>query len=198
MPDWPADKVERWPIDRLIPYARNARTHSDAQVAQIAARVFANGDGRFRCSSTRQGGLIAGHGRVYWRRSGSALTEVPVMVARGWSEAKKRAYVIADNKLALNAGWDPELLRLELADLREHGAATCSLIGFADDETRRACSAPAERGPDRSRRRAGAAAGAGDRCPAMCGCSAQHRLVCGDSTEAAMSSRRAWRARFRT
>ena len=68
-----------------------------------------------------EGRLIAGHARVYWRAHRLGLTEVPVMVARGWSEAKKRAYILADNKLALNAGWDPELLRLELADLRDMG-----------------------------------------------------------------------------
>ena len=78
------------------------------------------------------GTLIAGHGRVLAARQ-LGLTEIPVMVARGWSEAQKRAYVIADNKLALNAGWDVELLRVELADLKAMGA-DLGLVGFADDE----------------------------------------------------------------
>ena len=78
------------------------------------------------------GGLIAGHGRVMAARK-LGIAEVPVMVARGWSEAQKRAYVLADNKLALNAGWDEELLRVELADLRGMGA-DLSLIGFGEDE----------------------------------------------------------------
>ena len=76
--------------------------------------------------------LIAGHGRVLAARQ-LGLTEIPVMVARGWSEAQKRAYVIADNKLALNAGWDVELLRVELTDLKAMGA-DLGLVGFDDDE----------------------------------------------------------------
>ena len=118
MQEWPADKVERWPLDRLVPYARNARTHSDAQVAQIAGSI--REWGWTKPVLVDENGIIAGHGRVLAARK-LGLTEVPVMVARGWSEAQKRAYVIADNKLALNAGWDEELLRLELADLQGHG-----------------------------------------------------------------------------
>ena len=106
---WPADRVERWPIERLIPYARNARTHSDAQVAQIAASS-ASGAGPTRCWSTRTARIIAGHGRVLAARK-LGITEVPVMVAAGWTEAQKRAYVLADNKLALNAGWDEATAR---------------------------------------------------------------------------------------
>ena len=104
MQAWPADKVERWPIDRLVPYARNARTHSDAQVAQIAGSIREWG-WTMPMLVDEDGTLIAGHGRVLAARQ-LGLTEMPVMVARGWSEAQKRAYVIADNKLALNAGWD--------------------------------------------------------------------------------------------
>ena len=116
---WPADKVERWAVSRLIPYARNARTHSDAQVAQIAASIREWG-WTTPVLVDEAGGLIAGHGRVMAARK-LGIAEVPVMVARGWSEAQKRAYVLADNKLALNAGWDEELLRVELADLRGDG-----------------------------------------------------------------------------
>ncbi len=128
---WPADKVERWDVSRLIPYARNARTHSDAQVAQIAASMrefgFTN-----PILVDEECGIIAGHGRLLAARK-LGLSEVPVLVARGWSEAKKRAYILADNKLALNAGWDEELLRIELSDLRDMGA-DLSLIGFGEDE----------------------------------------------------------------
>ena len=131
MPTWPADKVERWRIDRLVPYARNARTHSDAQVAQIAASVQEWG-WTVPVIVDEQGGLIAGHARVMAAQRLS-LTEVPVIVARGWSDTKKSAYILADNKLALNAGWDPELLRLELSDLREMGQ-DLQVIGFAEDE----------------------------------------------------------------
>ena len=106
MADWPADKVERWPLDRLIPYARNARTHSEEQVAQIAASIrefgFTN-----PVLIDEAGGIIAGHGRVLAARK-LGIADVPVMAAIGWTEAQKRAYVIADNKLTENAGWDKE------------------------------------------------------------------------------------------
>jgi DNA modification methylase len=127
VPAWPADKVERWPLDRLVPYARNARTHSDAQVAQIAASIREWG-WTVPVLVDEQGGLLAGHCRVEAARK-LGLADVPVMVAAGWSTAQKRAYVLADNKLALNAGWDPGLLRVELADLKKMGA-DLQLVGF--------------------------------------------------------------------
>ena len=102
-----------------MPYARNARTHSDAQVAQIAGSIREWG-WTTPILVDENGTLIAGHGRVLAARQ-LGLTEIPVMVARGWSEAQKRAYVIADNKLALNAGWDVELLKVELTDLKADG-----------------------------------------------------------------------------
>jgi DNA modification methylase len=128
---WPADHVERWPLSRLTPYARNARTHSDAQVAQIAASIREWG-WTVPVLVNEDGTIIAGHGRVLAAQR-LALTEVPVMVARGWSEAKRRAYVLADNKLTLNGGWDEALLRAELADLAGMGA-DLSLTGFSDEE----------------------------------------------------------------
>jgi DNA modification methylase len=128
---WPADKVERWPIERLIPYAKNARTHSDAQVAQIAASMKEWGWTN-PVLAGEDGGLIAGHARLLAARQ-LGLGEVPVMIARGWTEAQKRAYVIADNKLALNAGWDDDLLRLELGELKLSGF-DLSLTGFGDIE----------------------------------------------------------------
>jgi 16S rRNA G966 N2-methylase RsmD len=127
----PADKVEQWPIDRLVPYAKNSRTHSDAQVAQIAASIKEWG---FTTAVLvdEDGGIIAGHGRLMAARK-LGMAEVPVMVAAGWSDAQKRAYVIADNKLALNAGWDNELLALELADIQGLGFDV-ELTGFSDEE----------------------------------------------------------------
>lgn len=115
MPDWPADRVERRSIANLIPYARNARTHSDAQVAQIAASIREWG-WTVPVLIDEVDGIIAGHGRVLAAQR-LGLTDVPVMVAAGWSEAQRRAYVLADNKLALNAGWDEALLAVELNDL---------------------------------------------------------------------------------
>ena len=107
---WPADEVERWPIDRLIPYAKNSRTHSEAQIAQLAASMKEWGWTN-PVLADEVGGVIAGHARILAARQ-LGYGEVPVMVARGWSDAQKRAYVIADNQLALNAGWDRELLGL--------------------------------------------------------------------------------------
>lgn len=128
---WPADKIERRKIETLIPYARNSRTHSDAQVAQIAASIkewgFTN-----PILVDDAGQIIAGHGRVMAARK-LGMSELPVMVASGWTEAQKRAYVIADNKLALNAGWDDELLSLELGELDGLGF-DLELTGFSDDE----------------------------------------------------------------
>ena len=126
---WPADKVERRAVADLIPYARNARTHSDAQVAQIAASVKEWG-WTTPILIDEAGSIIAGHGRVMAARK-LGLTDVPVMVATGWSEAQKKAYVLADNQLALNAGWDIELLKVEVGDLNLEGF-DLSLIGFDD------------------------------------------------------------------
>ena len=127
----PADKVERWPLERLVPYAKNSRTHSDAQVAQIAASIREWG-WTTPILVDEAGSIIAGHGRLQAARR-LQMTEVPVVVASGWSEAQKRAYVIADNKLALNAGWDNELLALELAELDGLGFDV-ELTGFSDEE----------------------------------------------------------------
>ncbi len=96
--DWPADKVERWAVNRLIPFAKNARTHSDEQVAQIAASIREFGFSN-PILIDEDGGVIAGHGRLSAARQ-LGLADVPVMVAAGWSETQKRAYVLADNKLA--------------------------------------------------------------------------------------------------
>ena len=130
-PHNPADKVERWKIEKLVPYARNARTHSDEQVGQIAASIKEWG-WTTPVLVDETGSIIAGHGRTLAAHR-LQMTEVPVMVARGWSEAKKRAYVLADNKLAMNAGWDNEMLALELADLKDAGY-DLGLTGFSMDE----------------------------------------------------------------
>ena len=128
---WPADKVERRTVESLVPYARNARTHSDAQVAQIAASITEWG-WTTPVLVDETGSIIAGHGRVMAARK-LGLVDVPVMVATGWSDAQKQAYVLADNQLALNAGWDAEMLKVELTDLAGAGFDV-SLIGFSEDE----------------------------------------------------------------
>ena len=124
-------KVEQRSIGDLIPYVSNARTHSDEQVAQIAASIKEFGfnnpvlvDG--------ESGIIAGHGRVLAARK-LGMDVVPCIELAHLSEAQRRAYILADNKLALNAGWNDETLRLELGALNDEGF-DLSLIGFDDME----------------------------------------------------------------
>jgi len=128
---WPADKVERRAVDSLVPYARNARTHSPEQVDQLAASIREWG-WTTPVLVDEVGSLIAGHGRVMAAKK-LGIAEVPVMVAAGWSEAQKRAYVLADNKLAMNAGWDNDLLKVELEGLKELDF-NLDLTGFGSDE----------------------------------------------------------------
>ena len=118
-------------VDSLIPYARNSRTHSDAQVAQIAASVREFGwtnpvliDG--------ENGIIAGHGRVLAARK-LGMDDVPCIELAGLTDTQRRAYIIADNKLGLNAGWDDELLAIEFAELADAGFDNL-LTGFTQDE----------------------------------------------------------------
>jgi DNA modification methylase len=129
--EWPASHIEKRSISSLVPYGRNARTHSDAQIAQLAASMREWG-WTMPVLIDEAGGIIAGHGRVLAARM-LGIEDVPVMTARGWSEAKRRAYIVADNKLALNAGWDPEMLACEVSDIAAM-AFDVSLIGFSVDE----------------------------------------------------------------
>lgn len=128
---WPANKVERRSVADLVPYARNARTHSPQQVDQIAASIREWG-WTTPILIDETGGIIAGHGRVLAAQK-LGIKDVPAMTATGWTEAQKKAYVLADNKLALNAGWDDELLRVELGELAALDF-DMPLIGFNDDE----------------------------------------------------------------
>jgi len=124
-------KLERWPIERLVPYERNARTHSPEQVAQIAASIqefgFTNPilvDGK--------DGIIAGHGRLAAAKD-LGLAEVPVVVLDHLTPDQKRAYVLADNKLALNAGWDVDMLASEIEELQAV-EFDLGLLGWSADE----------------------------------------------------------------
>jgi ParB-like chromosome segregation protein Spo0J len=132
---WPADTVERVPIADLVPYARNARTHSEAQIAQIAASIREWG-WTVPVLIDEDGGIIAGHGRVL-AAAKLGLTDVPAMTARGWSEAQKRAYVIADNKLTENGGWDEAVLGAEFRELQGWNF-DLALTGFGPDEIAKA------------------------------------------------------------
>ena len=131
MDKWPADKVERRPVKSLIPYAKNARTHSDAQVAQIAASMKEWGWTN-PILIDEEGVIIAGHGRLLAAQR-LGVTEAPVMVAEGWTEAQKRAYTLADNKLAINAGWNDDLMKLEFHAMHEAGFDV-GKIGFSATE----------------------------------------------------------------
>ena len=128
---WPADSTSRRPLAELIPAARNARTHSPAQVEQLAASMKTWGWTN-PVLVDEAGVLIAGHGRVLAAQS-LGWDEGAVMVAAGWTDAQKRAYAIADNQLAVNAGWAPEILALELDELRDM-SFDLSLIGFEPGE----------------------------------------------------------------
>lgn len=165
-------------IDELIPYARNSRTHSDEQVAQIAASIkefgFTNPvliDG--------EGGIIAGHGRVMAARK-LGLEVVPCIELAYLTEAQKKAYIIADNKLALNAGWDDEMLRVEFAEL-EAMDFDVELTGFSLDEIDAMQITEVEDGltdedavPDLPKKPHTA--------PGDVWLMGKHRLMCGDST----------------
>lgn len=128
---WPADKIERRAVAGLIPYARNARQHSPPQVAKIAASIREWG-WTMPVLIAEDATIIAGHGRVLAAQQ-LGLDDVPCMVARGWTEAQRRAYVIADNQLTLAGDWDEDMLSAELGDIETSGFEL-GLLGFDADE----------------------------------------------------------------
>ncbi len=173
------------PVDGLVPYARNSRTHSEEQLEQLAESITEWGF-TMPVLVDEAGGIIAGHGRVMAARR-LGMAEVPVIVASGWTDAQRRAYVIADNKLALNAGWDMDMLAAELRDLGGEGF-DLGLTGFdgeellnmlgdldGDDEE----DAEKEEGPPPEPEKV-AISRTGDVW--LCG---GHRVMCGSSTNAA-------------
>src|ERR1039457_4278800 len=126
-----ARRIEVGAAGRLVPYAKNARPHSPEQVSQIAASIVEFGFvNPILVDSTD--GIIAGHGRLLAARK-LGLAEVPVVVLGHLSEIQRRAYILADNQLALNAGWNDELLRIALQSLDVDGF-NLSLVGFSDEE----------------------------------------------------------------
>jgi DNA modification methylase len=128
---WPADRVELWPIERLIPYANNPRLHSEADLDKIGASILEWG-WTMPVLADEEGRLLAGHARL-----GAAvrlgLSSIPVIVARGWSEEERSGYRLADNQLAARANWDPDLLRSELREL-DFAGFDLGLIGFEPDQ----------------------------------------------------------------
>lgn len=123
--------VQIWPLDRLLPYIRNARTHSDEQVAQVAASIKEFGWTNPILVGA-DGVIIAGHARLAAARK-LGMTEVPVIVLDHLSETRRRALILADNRLALNAGWDEEMLRVEIESLKEDDF-NLDVVGFSDAE----------------------------------------------------------------
>ena len=130
MSSWLADKIEPWPTTRLIPYARNARTHSPEQVAQIAASIAEFGFTNPILAGS-DGVIVAGHGRLAAAQK-LGLATVPVVVLDHLTPTQRRALIIADNRIAENAGWDEALLRIEMADLQD-ADFDLSLTGFDAD-----------------------------------------------------------------
>jgi DNA modification methylase len=173
-------RLEYWPLDRLIPSARNARTHSPAQVAEIAGSVRAFGFSNPILVGA-DGDIIAGHGRLAAARQ-LGLTQVPVVVLTGLTDVQRRQLLLADNRIALNAGWDLQMLQLELKDLTALGADLAAL-GFTTQELAQALAPPRGTGLTDE-----------DDIPALSEnnvttfgdiwCAGPHRIACGDCTDA--------------
>src|SRR2546429_8459830 len=168
-------QIDYWPLERLIPFARNARTHSAAQVAEIAGSIRAFGFSNPILVGA-EGDVIAGHGRLAAARQ-LGLIEVPVVVLANLSELQRRQLVLADNRIALNAGWDLDMLKLELTELSLLGA-DLSALGFNERELATALNGGKAGLTDEE-----AIPGIPERavsCPGDAWCLGSHRIACGD------------------
>ena len=125
-----ANKIEWQSVEKLIPYAKNARTHSDEQVAQIAGSIKEFGFNN-PVLVDKDNSIIAGHGRVMAARK-LGMDKVPVVILNHLTESQRKAYILADNRIALNSGWDTSMLSVELQDLKDD--IDLSLLGFDPDE----------------------------------------------------------------
>lgn len=172
-----AQRIELWPIDKLIPYAR---THSDAQVAQIAASIAEFGFNSPILVDTNAG-IIAGHGRLLAARK-LGLAEVPVIILDHLSETQKRAYIIADNKLADLAGWNEELLAQEFAELEREGF-DLGLTGFSDAELEALLADAKEDEAEEAAEEIPEAPAVAVTQPGDLWLIGSHRLICGDCRE---------------
>lgn len=173
-----ARRIETLPVSDLIPYARNSRTHSEQQVAQIAASIREFGFTNPVLIDDDQG-IIAGHGRVQAARV-LGLESVPCLRLSHLTEAQRRAYVIADNRLALNAGWDFDMLAVELDDLRDVDF-DIDLLGFSREELNEMVGTPNE--PPENEKDADAVPTALARAVTVRGdvwSLGEHRIICGD------------------
>jgi DNA modification methylase len=173
-----ARRIEIWPTDRLVPYAKNARTHSPEQVAQIAASIAEFGFNAPILVDSNAG-IIAGHGRLLAARK-LGLAEVPVVVLDHLSETQRRAYILADNRLAESAGWDDAKLAAELRELESEGM-DLALVGFSEDEFRALLAGADE--PEPSSEVEEELPAAPDQAVTRTGdvwAIGKHRLICGD------------------
>ena len=171
--------IAYWPLDRLVPFARNARTHSDAQIAEIAGSIRSFGFTN-PILIGEDGDVIAGHGRIAAARQ-LGFREVPVIILRGLGEMQRRQLILADNRIALNAGWDLEMLRLELKDLASLNA-DLSVLGFTPKELSDALR-PASAMGHTDENEIPALSEKSVSRPGDIWCLGPHRLVCGDSTD---------------
>jgi DNA modification methylase len=180
---WLADKIEQWPTAKLVPYARNARTHSDAQVAQIAASIAEFGFTNPILAGS-DGMIVAGHGRLAAAQK-LGLEIVPVVLLDHLTPTQRRALVIADNRIAENAAWDDDLLRIELDALQDEGF-DLDITGFdadalaelmADDEPVNEGQTDEDAAPD--------VVDVSVSRPGNVWQLGPHRLLCGDATVAA-------------
>ncbi|TPV96132.1 MAG: site-specific DNA-methyltransferase [Myxococcales bacterium FL481] len=181
-PDWPASKVEMRPVDQLVPSARNARTHSPAQIDQIAASIREWG-WTVPVLVDEEGGVIAGHGRLLAAQK-LEIERVPAMTAKGWTEAQKRAYMLADNKLALTADWDDGLLATELQGLAEMDFDV-GLTGFDELDLQRALFGGTELDDDTVPEKPEEPVSS----PGDLWTLGEHRVLCGDATDPASVER---------
>jgi DNA modification methylase len=174
-------RVVTWPADKLIPFARNARTHSAEQVAQIAASIAEFG-WTSPILTGNDGIIIAGHARLLAARK-LGMTEVPVIVLDHLTETQRRALVLADNRLALNAGWDEEMLRIELESLQEDGF-NLDIVGFTEEEIENLLRDPEAAAEGQTDEDAvPEAPETAVTVPGDVWLLGQHRLLCGDSTQ---------------
>lgn len=173
------EHFQKVPLDELVPYARNARTHSKEQILQLRASIrefgFLN-----PCLIDKDYNVIAGHGRIMAARE-EGLTELPCVFAEHLTEAQKRAYIIADNRLAMNAGWDEEMLSVELSEL-EGADFSIDLLGFTDAELQKLIGGVETKEDDFDLTAALEKASFVN--PGDIWIVGRHRLLCGDATKA--------------
>jgi len=175
------ERFEKVNIDRLVPYARNARTHSKEQILGLRSSLrefgFVN-----PVIVDKDLNIIAGHGRIMAAKE-EGLTEIPCVFVEHLTEAQKRAYILADNRLALSAGWDEEMLALEFADLKDLGF-DLGLTGFDEKEIEKLFAADGNDVQDNDFDLTAALEEAAFVLPGDVWTLGRHRLICGDATDA--------------